>query len=160
MQMVLKVYILSSMQSRPHKIMLLIESSMLDLIRFHHETLEIFWVVSRLKYLASRIIILDLNPHQMTITCGNTYLLLAILLLFLPIPMHFSRCGANRLDAMNLWQLGHAQSNAFFIGGWPNTSNPGSWTMAIKRKNERNINDNDDHICFKDTFSSKFGEIF
>ena len=32
---------------------------------------------------------------------------------------------------MYLWQLGHAHSMPFFIGGCPNTSTPGSCTIAM-----------------------------
>lgn len=69
--------------------------------------------------------------------CGNkfAYLLLARRELFLPMPKHFSRCGANLEAAKFLWQFGHTHSNCFFIGTCPNTSNPGSATIS-KNKSE------------------------
>lgn len=58
---------------------------------------------------------------------------LAILELFLPIPMHFSRWGAN-LDAARLrLQFGHIHSSCFLAGKFPNTSTPGLSTIAVKK---------------------------
>jgi len=69
------------------------------------------------------------GKHKNSTACNYfsaNYLLLAILELVRPIPMHFSRCGAN-LDAARVrWQFGHTHSYCFFIiGGWPNMSRPG-----------------------------------
>ena len=60
----------------------------------------------------------------------KTNLRLASLLEFLPMPMHFSRWGANLEAARFRWQFGQMHSGCFFSAGgpedvemgWPNTS--------------------------------------
>ena len=64
-------------------------------------------------------------------------LLLAILELFRPIPIHFSKWGANREAAKFLEQLGQTHSCCFFTGTWPKMSSPFLSIMAAN--NQSNI---------------------
>jgi len=51
-----------------------------------------------------------------------------------PIPMHFSRCGANLEAARVRWQLGQTHSYCFLTDrGWPNMSRPGLLTISTQR---------------------------
>lgn len=59
---------------------------------------------------------------------------LAILELFLPIPIHFSRWGANLDAAKFLLQFGHTHSSCFLAGRFPNTSTPRRSTIAAGSK--------------------------
>lgn len=45
------------------------------------------------------------------------------------LPMHFSKCGANRDDATGRSQFGQVQSIAFFVFAEPNTSMSGISTI-------------------------------
>ena len=64
------------------------------------------------------------------------YLRLATLELVLPIPMHFSRCGANLEAAKFREQFGHTHSTCLaLIGTWPKMSNPLSITISVKKTN-------------------------
>jgi len=73
-----------------------------------------------------------LNVSSDSLSAAN--LRLAILELIRPIPMHFSRCGAN-LDAASVrWQLGQTHSYCFFIDrGCPNMSRPGLLTISAQQ---------------------------
>lgn len=53
-------------------------------------------------------------------------------LLFLPIPMHFSRWGAKRLAARVREQFGQTHSCCFLTGCWPKTSKPAWSTISTQ----------------------------
>ncbi len=77
------------------------------------------------------MVYLKIHPRLTRFCLGNpAYLLLANLLEFLPMPMHFSRWGANLEAAKFRWQFGQTHSGCFFNAGtpdvveiaWPKTS--------------------------------------
>ncbi len=69
------------------------------------------------------------SNEQILPTPGVCDILLAILDEFRPIPMHFSKCGANRAAATDLLQLGQTISIVFLVIELPKMSTLGALTI-------------------------------
>lgn len=51
---------------------------------------------------------------------------------FLPMPMHFSKCGANLEATTSWWQLLQRNDSLALLSSFcPYTSNPGLFTIAV-----------------------------
>ena len=89
----------------------------------------------------------SVNSNETITTCFDAvlwqniswfYLRLATLELVRPMPMHFSRCGANLDAAKFREQFGHTHSTCLaLMGTWPNMSSPLSITISVMKVRQK-----------------------